>query len=57
MELKVNGAVRQQGDLNQLIWKVPEMIAYLSDYFELALGDLIMLGTPSITSPQLSAAT
>ena len=45
--LKVNGAVRQEGDLNQMIWKVPEMIAYLSDYFELAAGDVIMTGTPS----------
>ncbi|AXS41706.1 fumarylacetoacetate hydrolase family protein [Breoghania sp. L-A4] len=47
IELKVNGAVRQTGDLNQLIWKVPEMISYLSDYFELAAGDVIMSGTPS----------
>lgn len=47
VQLKVNGAVRQEGDLNQLIWKVPEMISYLSDYFELAAGDLIMSGTPS----------
>jgi fumarylpyruvate hydrolase len=45
--LEVNGAVRQQGDLNQMIWKVPEMIAYLSDYFTLAAGDVIMTGTPS----------
>jgi len=45
--LKVNGEVRQQGDLNQLIWKVPEMIAFLSELFELKAGDLIMSGTPS----------
>ncbi|MDO9524051.1 MAG: fumarylacetoacetate hydrolase family protein [Gemmobacter sp.] len=47
IQLKVNGTPRQTGDLNQLIWKVPEMIAYLSDYFELAAGDVIMTGTPS----------
>lgn len=47
VELKVNGAVRQEGDLNQMIWKVPEMIAYLSEYFELQAGDVIMSGTPS----------
>jgi len=47
IELKVNGAVRQEGDLNQMIWKVPEMISYLSDYFELAAGDVIMSGTPA----------
>ena len=45
--LKVNGEVRQEGDLNQMIWKIPEMIAYLSEYFELAAGDVIMTGTPS----------
>ncbi len=47
VELKVNGKVKQTGDLNQMIWKVPEMISYLSDYFELAAGDIIMTGTPS----------
>ena len=51
IELKVNGAVRQEGDLNQMIWKVPEMISYLSDYFELAAGDVIMSGTPSGVGP------
>jgi fumarylpyruvate hydrolase len=45
--LRVNGALRQQGDLNQMIWKTQEMIAYLSAHFELAAGDLIMSGTPS----------
>ncbi len=45
--LKVNGQIRQEGDLNQLIWKVPEMISYLSGLFELRAGDLIMSGTPS----------
>ncbi|CAN0249666.1 unnamed protein product, partial [Chrysoparadoxa australica] len=45
--LKVNGDLRQEGDLNQMIWKVPEMISYLSEYFELRAGDVIMAGTPS----------
>ena len=30
-----------------MIWKVAEMISYLSEYFELAAGDVIMSGTPS----------
>ena len=30
-----------------MIWKVPEMISYLSEYFELAAGDVIMSGTPA----------
>jgi fumarylpyruvate hydrolase len=47
VELKVNGEVRQVGDLNQMIWKVPEMISYLSKYFELTAGDVIMSGTPA----------
>jgi len=45
--LKVNGELRQQGDLNQMIWKTEEMIAYLSEHFTLAPGDLIMTGTPA----------
>jgi fumarylpyruvate hydrolase len=51
VELKVNGAVRQEGDLNQMIWKVPEMISYLSEYFELAPGDVILSGTPAGVGP------
>ncbi|MGP1396056.1 MAG: fumarylacetoacetate hydrolase family protein [Inquilinaceae bacterium] len=51
VELKVNGSVKQEGDLNQMIWKVPEMISYLSNYFELAPGDIIMSGTPSGVGP------
>lgn len=49
--LKVNGETKQEGDLNQLIWKVPEMISYLSEYFELASGDVILSGTPAGVGP------
>ncbi|GLK86221.1 fumarylacetoacetate hydrolase family protein [Ancylobacter defluvii] len=45
--LKVNGELRQSGDLNQMIWKVPEMISYLSGLFTLVPGDIIMSGTPA----------
>lgn len=51
ISLKVNGEVRQEGDLNQMIWKVPEMINYLSEYYELAAGDVILSGTPSGVGP------
>lgn len=51
VSLSVNGTLRQEGDLDQLIWKVPEMISYLSDYFTMAAGDLIMTGTPSGVGP------
>lgn len=45
--LKINGEQRQAGDLNQMIWKVPETIAYLSSLFVLQAGDLIYTGTPA----------
>lgn len=49
--LDVNGERRQTGDLDQLIWTVPEMIACLSRLFTLAPGDLIFSGTPSGVGP------
>ena len=49
--LKINDEIRQQGDLNQLIWKIPEMIAYLSALFTLQPGDLILTGTPAGVGP------
>ncbi|PSJ55533.1 fumarylacetoacetate hydrolase family protein [Kumtagia ephedrae] len=45
--LDVNGERRQTGDLNQMIWKVPEMISYLSGLFTLKPGDVILSGTPA----------
>lgn len=45
--LDVNGKRKQTGDLNQMIWKVPEMISYLSGLFTLTPGDIIFSGTPS----------
>jgi len=47
ISLSVDGTVRQNGDLNQMIWKVPEQIAYLSRFYDIAAGDLIMSGTPA----------
>jgi fumarylpyruvate hydrolase len=45
--VEVNGKRTQTGDLNQMIWKVPEMISYLSSLFTLVPGDVIFSGTPS----------
>jgi hypothetical protein len=45
--LEVGGGRRQDGDLEQMIWKVPEIISYLSGLFTLAPGDLIYSGTPA----------
>ncbi|MDH4048568.1 MAG: fumarylacetoacetate hydrolase family protein [Gammaproteobacteria bacterium] len=49
--LEVNGRPRQDGDLRDLIWSVPEAIAELSSYFELRPGDLLFTGTPSGVGP------
>ncbi len=49
--LDVNGETRQDGDLKQMIWKVSEMISFLSEYFELAEGDVILSGTPAGVGP------
>jgi fumarylpyruvate hydrolase len=49
--LKVNGTVKQQGDLGQLIWPVADVIAFLSGLFTLAPGDLIFTGTPAGVGP------
>jgi fumarylpyruvate hydrolase len=45
--LAVNGQVRQDSDIAELIWTVPEVIAELSTLFELKPGDLIFTGTPA----------
>jgi fumarylpyruvate hydrolase len=44
--LRINGELRQEGDLDQQIWKVPETISFLSTLVALRPGDLIMTGTP-----------
>ncbi|MCB1496239.1 MAG: fumarylacetoacetate hydrolase family protein [Bauldia sp.] len=49
--LDVNGERRQTGDINQMIWKIPEMIACLSGFFTLMPGDVIFTGTPSGVGP------
>lgn len=43
----VNGKTTQTGDLKQMIWKVPEIVSYLSGLFTLAPGDLVFTGTPA----------
>ncbi|WP_043744625.1 fumarylacetoacetate hydrolase family protein [Paramagnetospirillum magneticum] len=49
--LEVNGQIRQSGDLNEMIWSVPEVIAHLSQYYHLGAGDLIFTGTPEGVGP------
>lgn len=47
ISLKVNGSVRQDGNIRDMIWQIPEVIAELSTYFRLVPGDLIFTGTPA----------
>ena len=47
INLKVNGVIKQEGDLDMMIWNVPDTIAYLSTLFALEPGDLIFSGTPA----------
>jgi fumarylpyruvate hydrolase len=49
--LKVNGALKQNADLSQMIWSVAEQISKLSEAFELAPGDIIYSGTPENVGP------
>ncbi len=49
--LTVNGETRQESDVSLLIWKMPEIISRLSEYFELFPGDIILTGTPHGVGP------
>ncbi|AQR62017.1 fumarylacetoacetate hydrolase [Brevundimonas sp. LM2] len=49
--LTVNGAPRQTGELSDMIWSVPEVIAHLSTFYRLQPGDLIYTGTPAGVGP------
>jgi fumarylpyruvate hydrolase len=46
INLQVNGQAKQSGDLSQLIWNIPELLADLSQFYHLQPGDLIYTGTP-----------
>jgi fumarylpyruvate hydrolase len=51
LSLRVNGEVRQDTDIADMIFAVPEIIAELSKLFELKTGDLIFTGTPAGVGP------
>jgi fumarylpyruvate hydrolase len=51
ISLSVNKDVRQSGDISDLIWNVPELIADLSKYYHLQPGDLLYTGTPAGVGP------
>ncbi|RTL14628.1 MAG: FAA hydrolase family protein [Flavobacteriaceae bacterium] len=45
-ELKSNGVIVQEGNTNLMLWKIDELISYISQYFTLKIGDIIFTGTP-----------
>jgi fumarylpyruvate hydrolase len=47
LQLRVNGALKQDADLSDMIWKVEEIISELSKLYTLQAGDLIFTGTPA----------
>ena len=47
ISLTVNDKVQQIGNLNEMIWDVPEIISFLSRFYHLEAGDLIFTGTPA----------
>ena len=49
--LKVNGALKQNANLNQMIWNIAEQVSKLSQAFELMPGDIIFSGTPENVGP------
>ncbi len=51
IHLSVNGDIRQDATLSELIWKIDEIISHLSGYYHLRPGDLILTGTPAGVGP------
>ena len=49
--LDVNGVRRQQGNIQDMLWSIPEIISHVSHYFQLEAGDLVFTGTPSGVGP------
>jgi fumarylpyruvate hydrolase len=49
--LTVNGELKQRGDLQDLLWSIPEVISFISQAVDLAPGDLIYSGTPAGVGP------
>jgi len=45
--LEKNGTVVQQGSTQNMLWKIDELISYVSQYFTLKIGDILFTGTPA----------
>ncbi|MBL4584092.1 MAG: fumarylacetoacetate hydrolase family protein [Pseudomonadales bacterium] len=46
LQLSINGEIRQQGNSRDMIAAIPELISYMSSYFTLQPGDIVLTGTP-----------
>ncbi|QQD74109.1 fumarylacetoacetate hydrolase family protein [Acidithiobacillus ferrivorans] len=51
IDLKVNGQIRQSADVGDMLWKIPQIVHFLSNQVELFPGDLIFTGTPAGVGP------
>jgi fumarylpyruvate hydrolase len=51
ISLDVNGVTKQRGDLADMIWDVPHILHFLSQFYELLPGDLVFTGTPAGVGP------
>jgi 2-keto-4-pentenoate hydratase/2-oxohepta-3-ene-1,7-dioic acid hydratase in catechol pathway len=49
--LEKNGAIVQDGNTAQMLWKIDELISYVSQFFTLKIGDIIFTGTPAGVGP------
>ena len=49
--LKVDGNMKQKGNTKDMIFDIPSLVSWVSDYFTLEVGDLILTGTPSGVGP------
>lgn len=49
--LKKNGVLVQSGNTQNMLWKIDELIAYVSQFFTLKIGDIIYTGTPAGVGP------
>ena len=54
---QVNGATKQDGSTKDMIFNIPALIAYISQYFTLEPGDVILTGTPSGVGPTVAGDT
>jgi acylpyruvate hydrolase len=55
--LKVDGVMKQHGCTSDMIFPIPEVISYVSKYFTLEEGDVILTGTPAGSGPVFSGQT